>query len=182
MKNIRLTTLDYAILGLLLDKPMSGYEIRKVFETTAMGNYSSSPGSIYPAIKKLEKAALINHIQVSGYRNGQFQITELGRVAIKEWLLMPFDRQFLSKKSEVLLLRFAFMDHLVSHDEKVWFLRLFIDVTNEYLSELQGFYEQQGGSLPLHGRLSFEYGLISVATQLEWAKSSLTKILEHKPS
>ena len=48
------TALEYALLGLLHQQPQSGYDLRKVFETTALGNYSGSPGAIYPALRRLE--------------------------------------------------------------------------------------------------------------------------------
>ena len=37
---------------------MSGYDLRKVFEETALGNYSSSPGAIYPALSRLEQQGI----------------------------------------------------------------------------------------------------------------------------
>ncbi len=59
MKNIKPTLLDYAILGLIQNQPLSGYAIRKLFEETALGNYSSSPGTIYPALSRLQKFDLV---------------------------------------------------------------------------------------------------------------------------
>ena len=47
------TALGYALIGLVQEDPRSGYALRKVFEDTPMGAFSSSPGSIYPALKKL---------------------------------------------------------------------------------------------------------------------------------
>ena len=34
---------------------MSGYDVRMVFERTPMSRFSSSPGSIYPVLKRLER-------------------------------------------------------------------------------------------------------------------------------
>jgi DNA-binding PadR family transcriptional regulator len=51
---LTITTLGYALLGLIRAEPRTGYALRMVFETTPMGSYSSSPGSIYPALKSLE--------------------------------------------------------------------------------------------------------------------------------
>ena len=53
------TTLEYALLGLLHQGAMSGYDLRKIFESTAMGSYSGSPGAIYPALRRLEKQGLV---------------------------------------------------------------------------------------------------------------------------
>jgi DNA-binding PadR family transcriptional regulator len=53
------TPLEYAVLGLLHQSEQSGYDLRKVFAATALGNYSSSPGTVYPALKRLEKRGLV---------------------------------------------------------------------------------------------------------------------------
>jgi DNA-binding PadR family transcriptional regulator len=53
------TALEYALLGLVQQHPQSGYDLRKVFETTALGSYSGSPGAIYPALRRLERKGLV---------------------------------------------------------------------------------------------------------------------------
>ena len=45
------TSLEYALLGLIHMQPQSGYDLRKIFETTPMGHYSSSPGAMAPPRK-----------------------------------------------------------------------------------------------------------------------------------
>ena len=56
MKEKKITTLDYIILALLFGEEQSGYRLRKSFEESALGNFGGdSPGTIYPALKRLEK-------------------------------------------------------------------------------------------------------------------------------
>ncbi|MDH5368031.1 MAG: PadR family transcriptional regulator, partial [Cyclobacteriaceae bacterium] len=78
IKNIKTTSLDYAILGLVHILPQSGYAIRKQFELTAIGNYSSSPGAIYPALKRLQKFGLVENILFKEDRKNKYQCTSLG--------------------------------------------------------------------------------------------------------
>ncbi len=54
-----LTPLGYALLGLVRLRPRSGYDLRRVFESTPMAYFSSSPGAIYPALGRLERGGLI---------------------------------------------------------------------------------------------------------------------------
>ena len=63
MINKKTTLLDYAILGLIHEKAQTGYQIRKIFAETAMGNYSSSPGTIYPALNRLQKMDLVEKVK-----------------------------------------------------------------------------------------------------------------------
>lgn len=51
--------LDLAILGLLKEKPMHGYELKKRLSYMLGHFWSVSYGSLYPAMKRLEKAGLI---------------------------------------------------------------------------------------------------------------------------
>ncbi len=43
--------IDYLILGLLSDRDLTGYEIKKVIDTTLNYFWSSSYASIYPALR-----------------------------------------------------------------------------------------------------------------------------------
>ena len=51
MMTSKLSTLGYALLGLVHGEPRTGYAIMKIFRTTPMGHYSGSPGAIYPALR-----------------------------------------------------------------------------------------------------------------------------------
>ena len=52
---VTLSRLEGALLGLLHGEARSGYALRKVFQDTPMLHFSDSPGSIYPALKRLER-------------------------------------------------------------------------------------------------------------------------------
>lgn len=169
----KITTLDYAILGLLLTEPMTAYGIRMAFEKTAIGNFSSSPGSIYPACSRISRLGLIAKNENNG---GLLEITSEGKSQMKLWLTKPISIHEISKDSTILILKFAFMDHLVSQVEKVSFLESFIYHTKEYLNTLEEYHKSKRQQMPLHGKLSFEYGMATYKTQLTWAKSTLKTI------
>ena len=169
----KITTLDYAILGLLLADSMTAYGLRMAFEKTALGNFSSSPGSIYPACNRLRKLGLI--IKNEDER-GLLEITDEGKSQMKSWLTKSITIEEVSKDSTIQILKFAFMDHLVTQIEKVTFLESFIQLTREYLRTLEDYHNSNKQQMPVHGRLSFEYGIATCRTQLNWAKSSLKYI------
>ena len=82
--------LGYALLGLLQGKPSSGYDLRKIFSSTSMRTYSDSPGSIYPALLRLEKQKLIRGSIESGSRRRQvFRLTPKGLAELKQWITAP---------------------------------------------------------------------------------------------
>src|SRR5687768_4989801 len=92
-----ITRLDYCILGLLSAEPMSGYSIRMAFEKTPIGNFSSSPGAIYPALRRLEKLRLVERKKNNDKRGGLFALTNKGFDAIYKWILLPVTREDVSK-------------------------------------------------------------------------------------
>jgi DNA-binding PadR family transcriptional regulator len=92
MKAPKTPLLGYALLGLIHLKPQSGYELRKTFTDTAMGNYSDSPGAIYPALKRLERDGdVTSEVQEAGglRRRRVFRISKPGMSKLKAWLREP---------------------------------------------------------------------------------------------
>ncbi len=92
------TLLDYAILGILQNQDLSGYGIRKMFEETALGNYSSSPGTIYPALNRLQKFNFIVKKMQKKSEKHLFHINNKGLEALKLWLLLPLEKNDIEKK------------------------------------------------------------------------------------
>ena len=174
---MRVTTLDFSILGLLLSGDKTAYSIRMIFKRTAMGNYSSSPGSIYPATEKLLKLGLVDR---ENKRGGLLRITAQGRTQIKEWMTEELVLEMIAKEPQALMLKFAFMDHLVSQPEKVAFLKSFLHLAEKHKNSLETWHSAEGSKLPLHGRLSFEYGISIAKTQISWIKSTLKLIANEK--
>jgi len=170
------TLLDYAILGLLQDKSLTGYGIRKIFEDTALGNYSSSPGTIYPALKRLQKGMLIESVVQETSSKSSFQITEHGISILKKWFLKPIEKVEVEKKMDELLLRFAFMEKLIDKDHRINYLKSLSAILQVYIPELEAYYSIEGEKMPLHGKLAFQYGIDSNKTALKWCEKAISQI------
>ena len=105
-----------------------------------------------------------------------FSITKRGERALKDWLRSPIEPTDIAKKVEILLLRFAFMEDLVDHEETVRFLESFRDKTKLYIKELKEFHSNSGRDMKQHGRRAFEYGIESYQTTLRWITKTLKTI------
>lgn len=83
-----MTELDHTILGVVArDGPLSAYEVRRVFARSTTPLWSSSQGSVYPAIKRLLAADWIRATDVGGARRRKdLNITEKGKIALEAWL------------------------------------------------------------------------------------------------
>ena len=66
-----------AILALLTERPMHGYEMIKEIDTRTGGVWSPSPGSVYPTLQLLEDEGLITSEESNGRK--RFTLTEAGQ-------------------------------------------------------------------------------------------------------
>lgn len=167
------TLLDFAILGLIQGEALSGYRIRKTFETTALGVYSSSPGSIYPALKRMEKNGLLENIVVEGSKKQAYHISPKGIEVLKAWLKEEITHEDVAKRREILLLKFAFMEKQLSRAEAQDFLLSFQRQLEIYIEELRVYHKNEKAEMPLFGSLAFQHGIESCRATIDWCKSSL---------
>lgn len=170
------TTLDYIILGLIQRQNLSGYRIRKAFEETALGNFGGSPGTIYPALKRLEHNELISKKGLKDSSKSEYAITGPGRSELKAWLELPPSTEEIKKDPEVLVLKFAFMGNLLSKNNQTDYLRQMKEGLESYLMELQDFFHLENEDMPLTGRIAFEHGLMSYRTHLDWCDHALASL------
>jgi DNA-binding PadR family transcriptional regulator len=66
-----------AILAVLVEKPMHGYEVMQQLEERSGGMWRPSPGSIYPTLQLLEDQGLVRSEEVEGRR--VFSLTDEGK-------------------------------------------------------------------------------------------------------
>ena len=76
------STLEFALVGLLRQKVQSGYDLRKTFTETAMRHYSDSPGSIYPALKRLQARGWIEAEPKDSRGREAFHLSQEGVAAL----------------------------------------------------------------------------------------------------
>lgn len=74
--------MKYALLGLLRERPMYGYEMIKALEEKSGGFYTPSPGSIYPTLQMLEERGFVTSEEVESKK--VYRITESGLALLEE--------------------------------------------------------------------------------------------------
>lgn len=85
-------TLGYAILGLLHRRSMTGYELSKEFESGLFEVWSAKHSQIYPELKGLYEAGLIEYqVEISGtvLEKKVYTITPAGQQALRDWAQGP---------------------------------------------------------------------------------------------
>jgi len=168
--------LGYALLGLLNQQPMSGYDLKKIFTSTAMGSFSDSPGAIYPALTRLEKHGLARGTveETTSLRKRRvFEITPAGLAAFKAWMQSPITRDDVMRRLDELMLRFSFMDQTLGEQRAVRFLNELAEQVGAYIPGLKQYLESHASEMPLSGRLALGCGIQEYEMRLRWARESV---------
>ena len=172
----RIPNLGYAILGLVQHTPCSGYDLRKIFASTALKSYSDSPGAIYSALRRLEQQRLIRGRiqQGSGLRRRQvFHVTAKGIVELNKWIARPLTQDDLAGGLKEVMLRFAFSERIAGADASVQLIRDLRAQLEEYVPTLHAQLKVGKAAMPRSGRLALESGIRSYECLLEWTNHAL---------
>ncbi len=173
---VRTSTLGYAMLGIMQHHPCSGYDLRKIFRTTAMKNYSDSPGAIYPALRRLEQQRLIRGQiqQGSGLRRRQvFRVTAKGIAELKKWIIRPLNQDDVAAGLKEVMLRFAFSEKAAGPGASVQLLRALRAQLDEFVPTLHVQLKAGKAAMSRSARLALESGIRSYESLLEWTKYAL---------
>jgi DNA-binding PadR family transcriptional regulator len=172
----RVSLLGYALLGLLHQKPSSGYALRRIFATTPMGTFSDSPGAIYPALRRLERQGMVRgRVEPSaGLRRKQtFRLTPRGIAALEEWLERPLTRANVVRGMEDVMLRLAFMDQVLAPVASIRFLQSLAREIAAYLPTLHAYLSENRRQMPLSGRLALLSGIRVYEDRSRWVVDAL---------
>jgi len=175
------TPLDHALLGLLCQSQQSGYDLRKVFETMALGSYSGSPGAIYPALRRLEREGLVaGEIDAKTTLRPKkvFRPTKAGRTALGEWLAEPIEREDVERRLDEVMLRFAFLWVLDSEAATRCFLESFLNHVEGYLEELDRQHREIAAEAPRQARLALAAGIEQYRACARWARKAMREFQE----
>ncbi len=92
MSDISPSVLENAVLGLLTLRPMSGYEIKQLFDKSISFLWRVHMSQIYPALARLREAGMVEMDLVAQDKKPTkkvYSITRKGRRALQAWLREP---------------------------------------------------------------------------------------------
>ncbi len=110
--------LQAVILGFLMQKSMTGYDLKKAFSMSFSFFSDLSYGSIYPALKKMEDLGQVSkklEIQDGAPNRKIYTITEKGRKAFLESLRRPLTPE---RHKSAFLMKLFFFAHLAPEERK----------------------------------------------------------------
>ena len=89
-------SLEYAILGFLNYRPLSGYDLKKVFDNSVRHFWPADQSQIYRTLAKLAEQGYVEQEIVRGLDRPdrkEYRITPAGQEALHTWLLNPLPSQ-----------------------------------------------------------------------------------------
>lgn len=174
----QMTPLNFALLGLLGRHEATGYELMQVFATTPLGGYSSSPGAIYPALKKLRLAGLVDVAgEGASGRGDALALTKEGRAALTNWVkseAVPGPGGIID--ISVQMLKFTFSGDVLTLTQQ----RDFIDRFERALAiaerELRSVHDRLRDHLNFYDLLAVEAGIMNYETAINWCERARERL------
>lgn len=180
-------SLKYALLGFVDMMPITGYDIKKYFDSAVFFYWSATHTQIYKTLAQMTEEGLveIEIIQQYDHPNKKlFTITEKGKEALRDWVAKPLD---LSAIRHALLVQISWADRLSSEE----IINLFSAYAAKLQDRLDQYYDEKQSS-PLKyarsereallWRLTLENGIAVYEAELTWARHAIKEINAFKDS
>lgn len=180
-------SLDHAILGFLNYAPLSGYDLKKVFDSSVRNFWYADQSQIYRTLSRLTEQKWVEMEVVEQTDRPDrkvYHITEPGRAELRAWLMGPFPAQpphsgplvqifFSGQLSDAeLLQRFESAAQIFRS-----LLEAYDRVPNQ-ISEYKGIVKSERDEQI--GLLTLDLGKRTMQAQLDWAEDVIGQIKDGK--
>ena len=168
---------EFIILGFLMTKNMTGYDIKQKMSISTSNFIDASFGSIYPSLKRLvlKKLICLEEIVENGKLKKVYYITDQGEEEFMTWLRSPIE---ISKTSASSALSKIFFFDKLSNEEITSSLSTYIkDLTNlkSNLLNVKKMLNNHPNNFEL---CTLNFGLDSYDYIIKWYKNYLDNLLE----
>ena len=174
--SVRPVSLRHFILGLLIQRPMSGYDIKHMLKSLSWLIGEPSFGSLYPALKALERDGFVTmelERRTNKLSRKLYNITEAGIQTLEEWISQPAGP---NAPLKAFVMRLILAENLSPSAliTQLYQRRAQIAVHRTALEETTGQTDNGAGSIQ---RLALEYGLALANAELAWLDGALDRML-----
>lgn len=174
-------SISYAILGILSCKPFTGYDLKKIIQSSSFMPWSGNNNQIYKSlVELLGEGFVVNevHHQESSPSKKVYTITEAGLIKLKEWVLSsPESPEF----KKPFLIQLAWADQLSPEELNDLLWRYEYEIKMQILSHQEK--KRRGSFSPersLREKLIWEMIdqniLSSYENEIEWVSQLRRKI------
>lgn len=181
--------LEHAILAFIEYQPMTGYDLKKLFDVSVAHFWSATQSHIYKSLEGLEKKGWVEAkiIPQEGKPNRkEYQITDSGRGELRWWLTtpLPFEQTRISWLIQV------FFSHVSSNEE---IAALFETRIRQTRTQIQTYREEVQASLNQNAQqigverarqlwqITLDYGIEHYEHEIKWMEQTLERIRNLPP-
>ena len=168
-------SLRHALLGLLSERPASGYDLLKLFETSLAAAWPATQSQIYSELTKLAGTGLIVVAAEGPRGRKEYALTDEGLAELRHWLTETKPQR--NTRNDILL-RVFFLGVLTPEQARGYLAEL-IELSDQGCQSLRRLEESvdwDDGNLSVYGRIALEYGLRFNAMRREWAEWAASQI------
>lgn len=163
------------ILGLLMEKGRTGYEINEVFETIFSHFYSGSYGMIYPTLKKLQNQGLVEKEVI--FQNGKpnknvFTITDKGKIQFYEYLSTSIS---LERRESEFLVRMYLGEHVEKEVLLSW-IKDEVLKKKELIAQLKKDFKNWESDMTFSQKLSYEIGIRQYQVEVDLLNEKIVEL------
>ena len=158
-----------AALGLLAQRPGSGYDLLRTFEKTMANVWPATQSQLYGELNKLADTGLIEITDIGPRGRKEYRITPDGRAELQRWVTSPEDDPPLRDAS---LLRVFLLGEISPQQARKHMVAVaeHADAEVKRLEELRDSIDWTDGDSLFFGRAALEYGLRRYAMDADWAR------------
>jgi DNA-binding PadR family transcriptional regulator len=166
--------LRYALLGILADRPQTGWGLLKHFESTLGYAWPALHSQIYPELARLREAGLIVQSGEGPRRAKEYELTPAGAAEVRRWLRETEPGR--GGRSDPLLR--VFLLWLLEPEDAERHLRREADRLRDLLAELEGIAAgpREDTRKELAYGLALDWGLRETRARLEWADQAIATV------
>jgi PadR family transcriptional regulator, regulatory protein AphA len=157
------------ILGMLALGKSSGYDIKQFVDRSTRHFWAASYGQIYPELKRLEDAGLIDGREepTGGRARTLYDLTETGREALTNWLASGEPVSYELRDEGMLKLFFS--DSVP--EQRLEIIRAMRTSCESKLAQLNAI-SSHAKTMPDGPRLTLELGIHQTKCEIEWCKAA----------
>ena len=166
--------LEYIILGFLMYKEMTGYDLKQCMINSTSNFFDASFGSIYPALKKMEDKGLVssNEAVDGGKYKKYYAITKDGETDFRNWLEQEID--FSKTKPDHLVKVFFF--GFLPKEKAVNSLNKFIEEVEQVHKRLTEYENQVKLHADTYQLSTLVFGMDYYRLIINWSKDLLQQL------
>ena len=176
-------SLDHAILGFLNYLPLSGYDLKKMFDTSVQHFWPADQSQIYRTLARLTEQGHVEMEKVPQSNRPDrkvYTITEAGRQELHLWLeeLPPTEASRSAPLVQVFFLgQLPDTEVLAKFEGFAAMVRTVLEIYNQIPEKLDEYAKMVGSKRETYfWMLTLDLGLRTMRANLEWAESVIESI------